>query len=208
MSNKTLWERTSVQNLLRHGKSGKFYGRWTIGGKQKWKSLKTEVFTVAKLRLNDEAGKIEALRAGRAAVSAGSGSMADLMALYDERVRSNSDLKPNSVRARISGLVKLRKTWPALEHLKPRMVTPSAVAEWAIGFKAGKGASFKPPGAKKAIGGNSSTSVNRAIDTLKRLMDIAVSAGAIHSNPVSVGAMDGRVGSRKRWGVRSLTYRA
>jgi hypothetical protein len=44
---KTTWERTPVQNLLRNGKSGRYYARWTIAGKQKWVNLKTDVFTAA-----------------------------------------------------------------------------------------------------------------------------------------------------------------
>ena len=55
MRSATKWERTQVQALLRDGSSGIYYGRWKLGGKQKWKSLKTSVFSVAKLRLVDEA---------------------------------------------------------------------------------------------------------------------------------------------------------
>jgi hypothetical protein len=62
MSNKTVWERTSVQNLLRHPKSGRFYGRWTMSGKQIGCKLNADISTLAKLRLNDEAAKIKHLR--------------------------------------------------------------------------------------------------------------------------------------------------
>ncbi|MSU46650.1 MAG: hypothetical protein EXS42_05890 [Lacunisphaera sp.] len=58
MSNTTSWQRTQVQGLLRNRTSGIYYGRWILSGKQKWKSLKTDVFTVAKLRLIDEAAKV------------------------------------------------------------------------------------------------------------------------------------------------------
>jgi hypothetical protein len=80
MSNTTnVWERTSVQSLLRNRMSGRYYGRWKIAGKQKWISLDTDVFPVAKLRLNDEAAKIGHQRSSAAAVTAGSGTMQDLM---------------------------------------------------------------------------------------------------------------------------------
>ena len=50
-----------------------------------------------------------------------------------------------------------------------------------------------PPGAKTTIKGNSATSVNRAVDTLRRLMDIAVEKGQIHGNPALVKPTTGRL---------------
>ena len=43
-------ERTNVTNLLRNRQSGKHYVYVKAHGKQKWRTLKTEVFSVAKLR--------------------------------------------------------------------------------------------------------------------------------------------------------------
>ena len=56
---KTTWQRTSVQNLLRNRQKGHYYGRFTISGKQKWYALNTDVLSVAKLRLADKAGEIQ-----------------------------------------------------------------------------------------------------------------------------------------------------
>jgi hypothetical protein len=44
------WERTRLQNLIRH-KSGRYYARAFSGGKEVWKSLKTSHFSVAEARL-------------------------------------------------------------------------------------------------------------------------------------------------------------
>src|SRR2546430_14434287 len=44
------WERTRIQNLLRH-KSGRYYARTFTAGKEVWKSLKTRHFEVAQARL-------------------------------------------------------------------------------------------------------------------------------------------------------------
>jgi integrase len=193
MGNKTkAWERTSIQSLLRNGRSGRYYGRWKIAGKQKWVSLNTDVFTVAKLRLNDESAKITRLRGSRAVVNSGAGTMADLVRIYEERTKANTELRPASITARLVALRKLRKTWPEIEFLKPSQITPGAIADWAARFKA-NGTSFTPPGAKTILKGNSATSVNRAIDTLRRLMDIALERGAIHTNPVSVKPAEGRL---------------
>lgn len=199
---KTTWERTPVQNLLRNGASGRYYARWTIGGKQKWVNLKTDVFTVAKLRLADESAKVEALRSRSAAVAAGCGTVGDLMALDEQRTDAHADLEQSTKDARAVGLKMVRKTWPELERMKPSAVTPAAVAEWANRIK-GEGTGYVPPGAKTAVRGNSATSVNRAIDTLRRVMGIAVERGAIHSNPVDAQPGDGRL--KKRITKKPLT---
>ena len=51
---RNVWERTSVQCLLRNKQSGGYYGRFTLHGKQKWFPLDTEVLSAAKLRLWDQ----------------------------------------------------------------------------------------------------------------------------------------------------------
>lgn len=189
---KTTWERTPVQNLLRNGASGRYYARWTISGKQKWVNLKTDLFTIAKIRLNEESGKIEALRQSAANVIAGAGTIGDLMAVYEERTKANPDLAPSSITSRLVALKKVSKTWPNIERLKPSQISAAAVMDWATRFK-GQGTAFVPPGAKTTITGNSATSVNRAIDTLRRILDIAVERGAIHTNPVAVRPSEGRL---------------
>ena len=44
------WEKTKVQNLVRH-KSGRYYARTFGNNKEIWKSLRTDHFSVAKARL-------------------------------------------------------------------------------------------------------------------------------------------------------------
>lgn len=114
MSKKPTWERTAVQNLPRNGASGRYYARWTISGKQKWVNLKTDVLVVAKLRIADEAQKVQRMRGSLSAVEAGKGTMADLMRAYEERTGANEDLKPASIAARYVALKKVRKTWPGM----------------------------------------------------------------------------------------------
>ena len=192
MSTKTTWERTPVQSLLRNRESGRYYGRWRIAGKQIWRKLDTDVFSVAKLRLNEEVAKIERMRGSKAAVDGGSGSMADLICVYEARCKANAELAPASIAARMVALKKVLKTWPELPAMKPAQVTHSAVADWAARFKVG-GTNYTPPGAKTAIRGNSATSVNRAVDTLRRLMDLAVERGIVHANPATVKPTEGRL---------------
>jgi hypothetical protein len=67
----TVWERTSVQCLLRNKQSGGYYGRFTVSGKQKWFALETDVFPVAKLCLVDNSAEVEKPRSGTTRVLAG-----------------------------------------------------------------------------------------------------------------------------------------
>lgn len=116
---KTTWERTSIQTLLRNASSGRYFGRWTIGGKQIWRKLDPDLFSVAKLRLAEQASRTEdcTLRSGghpwqrnhRRPNQGASGARAE-----------PGDPKPSSITARTVALKELTKTWPGIAELKPR----------------------------------------------------------------------------------------
>ncbi len=60
------WNPTRVQNLVRH-KSGRYYARIFANGKETWKSLKTDILEVARVKLREISGSIEkAAHAGHA----------------------------------------------------------------------------------------------------------------------------------------------
>jgi hypothetical protein len=59
---KQLRDTTREPNLSRNSASGRYYGRFTLSGKQKWVNPETDVWKVAKIRLADERAKIERLR--------------------------------------------------------------------------------------------------------------------------------------------------
>src|ERR1700690_3859218 len=92
------WETTREPNLLRNTASGRYYGRFTLAGKQKWVNLETDVWTVAKLRLADERAKIERLRQTAADVTAGDASMGALVILYKQRIADRVDIRPETRR--------------------------------------------------------------------------------------------------------------
>jgi integrase len=189
---KGVWERTSIQCPLRYKKSGGYYGRFTVHGKQKWLRLDTDVFSVAKLRLADKAAEIETLRGSTVKVTAGKASVGELMTVYLARTKENPDLRPSSITSRVTALKKLKKTWPGIEIAEPRQITPAAIFSWVSRFKV-EGTNYLPPQARTVIKGNSATSINCAIDTLRRILDIAVERGQIHSNPVLVKPPSGRL---------------
>lgn len=47
------WERTNAANLWKLASTGGYYARVVVNGKEKWRSLKTKLSSVAKLRFAD-----------------------------------------------------------------------------------------------------------------------------------------------------------
>ncbi len=186
------WEKTQVQCLLRNRHSGRYYGRFKVSGKQKWVALDTDVFTVAKIRLTEEATKFQKIRGSFSDVSSGKAMMAELVEMYRQQTESDSDIRSSTKTARYTSIKKVLKTWPGLEDLEPSQVTVAGVHKWVSRFKQ-DGTRFVAPGTKTLRKGNSASSVNRAIDTLKAILNIAVQNGQIHSNPVLVQPATGRL---------------
>ena len=185
-ASKQLWDTTREPNLLRNSASGRYYGRFTLSGKQKWVNLETDVWTVAKIRLADERAKIERLRQTAADVTAGDASMGALVALYRQRVDDRVDIRPDTRRRLGEEIDAIIKTWPGFEGLSPRQLTRQAVLEWRNRLSR-DGTGHRPPGstAKKPMNNGSSPSlINKCIDALRRLLDIAVERGQLAGNPL------------------------
>jgi len=175
------WTATQVQNLYRH-KGGGYYSRFTIAGKKKWASLKTKVFTTAKLRLTDEAKRVAELRASGASADAMTMNFEALIEIYQARVAADAELSPSTKASRMHCLRRVKTTWPEFPALKPAQLQPARVAEWSNHLRTKT--TFSRPGAKTVHEGFSADSVNKAVDTVIRLLDIAVEKGAILRNPL------------------------
>jgi hypothetical protein len=122
-----VWETTDTARLLRHKHSRKYYGRFTLRGKQKWRNLDTTVLTVAKLRLADEVKEFEKLRTLEPNVAGGRATMGELMKIYQARTEANEDLKPSTKVSRETALKKIKKTWIGIEDKQPGAIKPTAV---------------------------------------------------------------------------------
>ena len=139
------WETTRESNLLRNSASGRYYGRFTLAGKQKWVNLETDVWTVAKLRLADERAKIERLRQTAADVIAGEARMGALVILYRQRIEDRVGIRPETRRRLREEVDAIVKTWPRFTDLSPRQVTRQAVEEWRNRLNR-EGTGHHPPG--------------------------------------------------------------
>ncbi|MBA2585810.1 MAG: hypothetical protein H0U99_04930, partial [Chthoniobacterales bacterium] len=86
------WQRTRVQNLLRH-KSGRYYARTFSGGKEIWKSLKTSDLKVADAKLADFKRDHRATAATTKAVGRGKMTFADALAVHMQKLQGDVEAK-------------------------------------------------------------------------------------------------------------------
>lgn len=122
-----VWTTTCVENLLRH-KGGTYYGRFRVSGKRKLLCMETNVFSVVKLRLRDEALKVERQRGSKQAAATGDVTMGDLIPTYRERFKSLEISEATKTDREVS-LKRLLRTWPGFEALPPRKIAATDV--WA-----------------------------------------------------------------------------
>lgn len=180
------WERTNVTNLLRNRQSGNYYARVKVNGKQKWKSLKTEVFSVAKLRLADAEKTMRAQAAAAKGESApGSSSETTVerfIAAFRVRVNNNSKLAASSKARALDSVKTLIKTWPELPGRDVRRLTASDCNAWAVAALR-EGTGFIAPKVKTKRRGMSPSSFNKCVDTLRAILEIAHEQGMVYQNP-------------------------
>src|SRR5438128_8890448 len=163
------WERTRLQNLLRH-KSGRYYARAFACGKEVWKSLKTSHFSVAEAKL------AEFLKEHRKRRSNGNGEVSAKMtfgeaaAIHLRNLDDNLCIKPRTRDYWREVLAALVKSWPALNETEVRKITQADCKKWASAY------------AKAA----SAQRYNNTIAVLRHVLNVAVEAGVIYNNPAAV----------------------
>jgi len=163
------WEKTRLQNLVRH-KSGRYYARAFAGGKEVWKSLKTSHFSVAQAKLK------EFLKEHRRRIGNSNGDVSAKMAfgeaavIHLQNLDDNLSIKPRTRDYWRECLVALQKTWPGLTDTQVRKITPGECKKWASAY------------GKKA----SPTRYNNTVAVLGHVLNVAIQAGVIYSNPAAV----------------------
>jgi integrase len=171
----TQWDGTDIQNLVRHRKSGKFYGRFRVHGKRKFVSLKTNKKTIAKLRLFEESAKIEKSRH----VVGATLKMSDIYHVWRQRNQGDVDASEGTKTAREDHMKRIEKTWPELADKDPATIKLAEIFEWS---RRARSAIFTVHNAKKPKR-YSPASINKSVDVLKRLFRIAVEKEACPSSP-------------------------
>jgi integrase len=198
----SIWKRTGVQNLVKNGESGIYYARVMVSGKPKWRSLDTKAVSVAKLRLPEV---LRVLRAAwsRAPVGGEVEAMGSLVVDWLREVELGSN-SPAGKRSLSFALKRVLATWPGFEALRVERVSVADCEAWLRSFKR-SGSGFVPPGSRGRVGvrAPSASAVNKSIDALRSLFDLAVRRGLRAENPAR-GLQRVRVSRNKEFYVPSV----
>ncbi len=161
------WQKTQYSNLIRYVPSGTYYARLRVKGKLIRRSLKTDVLSVAKLRLSDFEKHERQVAESRDSVSAGKLTMADAIEIHKQRLAGNGSLKPRTKDYHIQRIAALLKSWPDLGKKEVRSVTKTDCLNWAAKFGSGR----------------SATAFNHTISILRNLFEIGIEMGSRYDNP-------------------------
>jgi integrase len=165
----SLWESTTVQNLIRYGPSGTYFGRFKVGGKLIRKSLETTVFSVAKQRLPDMIREHRAKGASTKAFANGKMTVSDAASVLLETIKADVSLKPRSKDYREMIIGFMRRSWSAGFEADVRKVSERDCQEWLGRFQR----QYAP------------RVINASIGTLRDIFDEAIFAGARFDNPAA-----------------------
>jgi integrase len=138
-----------------------------VGGKLFRESLKTEVFSVAKLRLADFIKEKRSEFGVEVRVDAGKMTFGNALDIYRQRLDGDPDLKEGAKIYRRKCIVALLKSWPDLEASSVGKISKDACLAWADKFA-------------KAY---SATVYNNTVGTLRMVLEVAVEKGARSNNP-------------------------
>lgn len=163
------WGKTKTQCLVRHCASGTYYARARVGGKLVWKTLETDLFTVAKTRLPEVLRDIRKGAHAQAALTAGYATFNEAAEVYLSNVERKVDLKPRSVDYQREIVQALLKSWPELRTVKLKAITADRCMDWASQY------------ATKV----SPSRFNNTVDALRKVLDLGIAAGLLASNPAA-----------------------
>ncbi len=161
------WQKTQYANLIRYVPSGTFYARLRVKGKLIRKSLKTDVLTVAKLRLGDFEKHERTLAEAQNSVSAGKVTVADAIAVHRQRLAGNVSIKPRTRAYHEEQIKSLLRSWPKLESREVRSINKTDCLNWAA-----------------EVGSVASPSCfNHTVGILRAVFEVGIEMGARYDNP-------------------------
>jgi integrase len=160
------WEKTKLQNLVRH-KSGRYYARLFLNGKEIWKSLKTSHFSVAEARLAITQKEHKERKSRESASSDATMTFGDVAKLHISRLEEAVTIKRRTKLYWKCTLVALLKSWPKLEDTELRKLTPTMCREWAASYS------------KISCG----SLYNNSLPLLRHVIEVGIESGALYANP-------------------------
>ena len=166
---KSPWRKTQYSNLVRYVPSGVYFARVRVAGKLLRRSLKTQVLSVAKLKLSDFEKQERAKAEAFTRLEKSDATFADLLSEYRRRLESNHTIKPRTREYREERIGAILRTWPELQKMDVGRITRENCEEWASRF----------------VQRASPSNFNNSIGTLKAVLQIAVEKGLRYSNPAA-----------------------
>ena len=191
-----IWDTsTGVAGLLLNRENKRYYSRIQVNGKRSLKSLKTKVWSVAKLRHADTVAKSERLRTRRRRESGGDVTTGDLLDRLSALYSSPELAERTRVSHRIS-LAVLKDQWKAcfgtdLLLLKPSKLTTDAVRRFSNFLATEAVQKVRNNGARSKRRGYGAVTTNKVIGTLHRAMRIGVETDAIYELPFDMKPVSG-----------------
>ncbi len=160
------WEKTRLQNLVRH-KSGRYYARLFLNGKEIWKALKTSHFSVAEAKLAEVKKEHRVRRAKDIDPANAKMTFGQSATLHTQRLEERVTIKKRTRGYWQETLDALLRSWPELSGTEIRRLTPAACRDWSARY------------AKIA----SSSRYNNSLSLLRHILNVAIESGVIYSNP-------------------------
>ncbi len=151
---------------MRH-KSGRYYARLFLNGKEIWKSLKTSHFSVAEAKLAEVQKEHTIRRAKDVDPANAKMTFGQAATLHMQRLEERVALKKRTRAYWKETLTALLKSWPELSSTEVRRVTEAGCRDWAARY------------AKTA----SSCRYNNSLSLLRQILNVAIESGVLYSNP-------------------------
>lgn len=180
-----------VENLYFRRSRGVYVTRVSLNGTRTWKSLETDVLTIAKLRHRKEQDQTEKARQSGARVTGEFRTLGELAAEFEKRIRAAS-LAPSSVVGYLGHLKRLRENWQrgpfesypvkrltldAIFELREQLAERAVVRHGRVGI------------CTSTTQGYGNTVVNDTLFCLRRLVEIAIEKRVIFHSPFSEGGV-------------------
>jgi integrase len=163
-----MWTKTKTQNLVRN-RNGRYYARLYLNGKEIWKSLKTEHYSVAQGKLAELQKGHRELRSRE--VDPGNAKMTFNQAatVHMQWLEDRVTIKSGTRKYWKETLAALLRSWPELGDTEIRKISINACQAWASRY------------AKVA----SSNRYNNSLALLRHVIDVAKESGVIYTNPAA-----------------------
>jgi integrase len=159
------WTKTRLKNLLRH-KSGRYYARAYVRGKEVWQSLGTTLFSVAQEKLPDFLKQYRAARRREKGVGSAKMTFDDAVKIHMENLDCDVDIKQRTRNYWRETLTALYKSWPELAQMPLRSITKRDLKQWAKGYSVTA----------------STTRYNNTVHLLRHVLQIGIEEGILGYN--------------------------